>query len=228
MIRLVISLLTLFTFIPLFAYKANPYIRGGNGEYEDGKFTDAEIEYRKGIQEDKYSVESAYNLGNSLYKQEKYKEAAAEYEKASKLTDNKEKLSSIYHNLGNSLYKAEDYGNSINAYKNALKNNPKDEETRFNLALAQKKLQAQQQQQQNKDNKNENKDNQQQQQQKQEEQKQEQSEQQEQPQQPQQNKEEMSQEAAQQILDAFSQDEKQLQEEMQRRKGGQRSLEKDW
>ena len=48
------------------------------------------------------------------------------------------------------------------------------------------------------------------------------------PQQPQQNKEEMSQETAEQILEAYSQDEKQLQEEMQRRKGGQRSLEKDW
>ena len=139
MLRIAISLLTLFTFMSAFAYKANPSIRSGNSAYEDEKYTDAEIDYRKGIQEDKYSVESTYNLGNSLYKQEKYKEAAAEYEKAAKLTDNKEKLSSIYHNLGNALYKAEDYGNSVEAYKNALKNNPKDEETRFNLALAQKK-----------------------------------------------------------------------------------------
>ena len=120
MLRIAISLLTLFAFIPLFAYKANPSIRSGNSAYEDEKYTDAEVEYRKGIQADKYSVESAYNLGNSLYKQEKYKEAAVEFEKASKLTDNKEKLSSIYHNLGNSLYKAEDYGNSVEAYKNAL------------------------------------------------------------------------------------------------------------
>lgn len=229
MLRLAISLLTLLAFTSVFAYKANPSIRRGNSAYEDEKYTDAEVEYRKGIQADKYSVESVYNLANSLYKQEKYKEAATEFEKASKLTDDKEKLSSIYHNMGNSLYKAEDYGNSIEAYKNALKNNPKDDETRFNLALAQKKLQAQQQQQQqNQDKKEDNKDKQQQQQQQQEEKKEEQSEQKEQPQQPQQNKEEMSQEAAEQILDAFSQDEKQLQEEMQRRKGGQRSLEKDW
>ena len=229
MLRLAISLLTLLAFTSVFAYKANPSIRSGNSAYEDEKYTDAEVEYRKGIQADKYSVESVYNLANSLYKQEKYKEAATEFEKASKLTDDKEKLSSIYHNMGNSLYKAEDYGNSIEAYKNALKNNPKDDDTRFNLALAQKKLQAQQQQQQqNQDKKEDNKDKQQQQQQQQEEKKEEQSEQKEQPQQPQQNKEEMSQEAAEQILDAFSQDEKQLQEEMQRRKGGQRSLEKDW
>ena len=124
MLRIAISLLTLLAFTSVFAYKANPSIRSGNSEYEDEKYTDAEVEYRKGIQADKYSVESAYNLGNSLYKQEKYKEAAAEFEKATKLTDNKEKLSSIYHNLGNSLYKAEDYGNSVEAYKNALKNNP--------------------------------------------------------------------------------------------------------
>jgi tetratricopeptide (TPR) repeat protein len=146
MLRIAISLLTLLFVSSAFAYKANPSIRSGNSDYEDEKYTDAEIEYRKGLQADQYSTESAYNLGNALYKQEKYKEAVAEYEKASKLTDDKEKLSSIYHNMGNALYKSEDYANSIEAYKNALKYNPKDEETRFNLALAQKKLQAQQQQ----------------------------------------------------------------------------------
>jgi tetratricopeptide (TPR) repeat protein len=164
-----------------------------------------------------------------LYKQEKYKEAAEEFDKATKLTDDKEKLSSIYHNLGNSLYKAEDYGKSVDAYKNALKNNPKDDETRFNLALAQKKLQMQQQQQQqqNDQNKEQNKDKKQQ-EQNQDKQEEKQEEQKQQEQQQQQNSEEMSQETAEQILEAFSQDEKQLQEEMQRRKGGQRSLEKDW
>ena len=78
MLRIAISLLTLFAFASVYAYKANPSIRSGNGEYEDEKYTDAEIEYRKGLQADQYSTESAYNLGNSLYKQEKYKEAVAE------------------------------------------------------------------------------------------------------------------------------------------------------
>ena len=128
----------------MMAKNANPDIRSGNAKYNDKEYTQAEIEYRKGIQADKQSVESYYNLGNSLYQQGKYKEAAAEFEKAAKLTDNKDKKASAYHNLGNSLYKAEDFGSSVDAYKNALKNNPKDEQTRFNLELAKQKLQQQQ------------------------------------------------------------------------------------
>jgi TolA-binding protein len=81
MLRIAISLLTLLSVTSVFAYKANPSIRSGNSNYEDEKYTDAEVEYRKGIQADKYSVESTYNLGNSLYKQEKYKEAAEEFER---------------------------------------------------------------------------------------------------------------------------------------------------
>ena len=96
--------------------------------------------------------------------------------------------------MGNSYYKAEDYGQSIEAYKNSLKNNPKDEETRFNLALAQQKLQQQQQQQQNQD---------------------------------QQNQDQMDKETAEQILNAFAEQEEDTQEKLQQ-KPSQRSLEKDW
>ncbi|MBO7159889.1 MAG: tetratricopeptide repeat protein, partial [Paludibacteraceae bacterium] len=147
------------------AQKANPDIRSGNKAFEKEDYTQAEIEYRKGIQKEKNSTESQYNLGNSLYAQGKYQEAANAYNQAVQLTDSKEKKASIYHNLGNALYKAEDYGGSVEAYKNALKQQPKDEETRFNLALAQQKLQQQQQQQQNQDQQNQDQQQQQEQQQ---------------------------------------------------------------
>ena len=62
--------------IPAAAGNANPDIRSGNKLYEDGKFTESEIEYRKGIDTDDKSVESRFNLGNSLYRQEKYEDAA--------------------------------------------------------------------------------------------------------------------------------------------------------
>ena len=171
------------------AENANPNIRSGNRLYRDGKFVESETEYRKGLQKDNKSVESSYNLGNALYGQGKYKEAADAFKNASVLTKDKEKLASIYHNMGNSYYMAEDYGQSVEAYKSSLKNNPKDEETRFNLALAQQKLQQQQQQQQNQD--------------------------------------QMDKETAEQILNAFAEQEEDTQEKLQQ-KPSQRSLEKDW
>jgi tetratricopeptide (TPR) repeat protein len=212
------------------AQNANPDIRKGNKQFEKEDYTQAEIDYRKGIQTDKKSVESHYNLGNSLYMQGKYQEAAAAFQQAAQLTQDKEKKASAFHNLGNALYKAEDYGNSVQAYKESLKQNPKDEQTRFNLALAQQKLQAQQQQQQQQQDQNQdkNQDQKQDQQQQQQEQKEQEQQQQEQQQQQPQNQEEMSKEQAQQILDAFLQDEQDLQDKLKQQQAGQRSLEKDW
>ena len=71
------------------------------------------------------------------------------------------KLAHIYHNMGVLFQAGKDYGQAVEAYKMSLRNNPKDDETRYNLALAQKLLKDQQQNQQNQDqNQDQNKDNQ--------------------------------------------------------------------
>ena len=49
------------------------------------------------------------------------------------------------------LQSSKQYPQCIEAYKESLRNNPKDDETRYNLALAQKLLKDQQQDQQNQD-----------------------------------------------------------------------------
>ena len=138
--KLILFLLLFYSYS--FSQEANPYIRGGNKLYNKGKYTDAEVKYREGLSKDKKSVESTYNLANTLYKQKKYAKAAQEYEKAASLvkSDDSKKASTIYHNLGNSHFRTEEYAKSIDAYKKALKNNPKDNDTRYNLALAQKRL----------------------------------------------------------------------------------------
>ena len=56
------------------AQKEYKDIRSGNKAYEDGKYTEAEIEYRKGLSKNSNSFESNFNIGNALYKQGKYKE----------------------------------------------------------------------------------------------------------------------------------------------------------
>ena len=48
------------------------------------------------------------------------------------------------------------YGEAIKAYQQSLRDNPKDDETRYNLALC--KQQNKQNQQQNQQNKDQNKD----------------------------------------------------------------------
>ena len=104
------------------------YLRSGNKLYKDSTFVKAEVDYRKALELEPKSTDAMYNLGNALLMQQKAKEAMEQFEAASRVEKDKAKLAQIY-------------------YKQALRNNPKDDETRYNLALAQKQLKDQQQQQ---------------------------------------------------------------------------------
>lgn len=53
---------------------------GRNKLYETEKFTEAEIAYRKSLEVNPRSSEGTYNLGNALYKQKKFPEAAEQYQ----------------------------------------------------------------------------------------------------------------------------------------------------
>jgi tetratricopeptide (TPR) repeat protein len=204
------------------------YLRSGNKLYNDSLFIKAEVDYRKALELNPKSTDAMFNLANALLMQQKAKEAMKQYESVSKIEKDKEKLAQIYHNMGVILQSSKQLPQCIEAYKESLRNNPKDDETRYNLALAQKQLKDQQQNQQNQD--------QQQQQQEQKEDKQEQNkdqqeqnqDQQQQPQQ-QQNKNEMSKENAQQLLNAVMQDEKNVQDKVKKQIQIQgKKLEKDW
>jgi tetratricopeptide (TPR) repeat protein len=208
-------------------------VRKGNRQYENKKYTEAEIQYRKALEVNPHSKEGSYNLGNALYKQNKPNEAMDQYQAALNLQNNPEKKSQIFHNVGNVNMALKQYDKAVDAYKNSLKINPGDNETRYNLALAQSLLKKQQQQQkQNKDNKKDQKDDQkdkQQQQQKQDDQKK-QSQNKKQDQQ-QQQQEQVSKEKARQLLDALSQDEKDTQEKvkkLQMQQSKSRKTDKDW
>ena len=145
-----------------FAQKAErDYIRKGNRFFNDSVFVDAEVNYRKALEANPKSTVSMYNLGNTLSQQQKFKEAMEQYVAAGKIEKDKMKLAHIYHNMGVLFQAGKDYGQAVEAYKMSLRNNPKDDETRYNLALAQKLLKDQQQNQQNQDqNQDQNKDNQ--------------------------------------------------------------------
>ncbi|MBR5204471.1 MAG: tetratricopeptide repeat protein [Bacteroidaceae bacterium] len=206
------------------------YLRSGNKLYNDSLFIKAEVDYRKALELNPKSTDAMFNLANALLMQQKAQEAMEQYESVSKIEKDKEKLAQIYHNMGVILQSGKQYPQCIEAYKESLRNNPKDDETRYNLALAQKLLKDQQQDQQNQD--------QQQQQQEQKEDKQDQNkdqqeqnqkDQQQNQQQQQQNKNEMSKENAQQLLNAVMQDEKNVQDKVKKQlqiKG--KKLEKDW
>lgn len=128
------------------------------------QYQQAEINYRKAMETTHNYDKANYNLGNSLYRQERYEEAGKAYESvANNKNSSKDLRERAYHNYGNSLLKQEKYKESIDAYKNALKLNPKDMDSKYNLEYARKKMIQQMQQQQNQQNQDQNQDQNQQQ-----------------------------------------------------------------
>lgn len=141
-------------------------IRSGNAEFEKGRFRNAETEYLNSLTKDPKQYIGNYNLGSSLYRQNKFDEAAGQYLNAGSFSGKTDEKARSYYNMGNALLKAEKYEESVKAYKQSLKLNPADEDARYNLAYALQRLKKQQgQNQQNQQNKKDQKDKQQQQQQ---------------------------------------------------------------
>ena len=233
-----IIVLILVTVSPLAGQKEKKYTRQGNKDYSDNNFMDSEILYRRAIDVDPLFNKAVFNLGDALYKQEKYEEAVDRFAELSQKEMNKEGLAGSYYNLGNSLLKSGKIEESIEAYKNALRNNPGNLEAKYNLAYAQDLL-NQQQQQQNKDQKQDQNEDQQNDQQKdqqpgsdenkedQEEQGQPQDKEQDDQQQENQNSNQqeqqpqMSREDAERLLQALAENEKEVQEKVKKAKAAQ-------
>ncbi|MCK5823091.1 MAG: tetratricopeptide repeat protein, partial [Bacteroidales bacterium] len=154
--------------VQLFAQKERKFIRKGN-EYFNSAYSDstkkdtadfskAEVSYRKAIEKKPESFDAAFNLGDALYKQKKFKEASNQFQTLASNQKDKQKLAQTYHNLGNSLLQSNKLEESIEAYKNSLRSNPEDMATKYNLAFAQDKLKKQKQQQKNQKQNKQNKD----------------------------------------------------------------------
>lgn len=205
-------------------------IRKGNRMYNDSVYENAEVNYRKALEINPKSTVAMYNLANTLMQQNKQQEAMEQFAGAAKVEKEKPNLAQIYHNMGVIFQSQKDYAKAIEAYKESLRNNPKDDETRYNLALAQKLLKDQQQDQQNQDNQqNQQKQEEKQDQQQNQQQNQNNDQQQEPPQQQKQDNQ-MSKENAEQLLNSVMQDEKDVQDKVKKQqqviKGNR--LEKDW
>ena len=138
--------------------KERKAVRSGNSLYEQGRYSEAEVDYKKALEANPASEVATYNLALSLLNQagksdNKNDKNSPENQAAQMLsnlaatTSNQGLASKAYYNLGNIAFKNEQYDQSIEMYKNCLRRNPDDDDARDNLRLAQKKKQQQEQQQ---------------------------------------------------------------------------------
>ena len=200
-------------------------IRQGNRLYHQKQWAQAEVEYRKALSKNAENPQALYNLGCALMMQQKDSAAIIQYQKAAQVETNKLRRSKANHNIGVICQNHRMYGEAIKAYQQSLRDNPSDDETRYNLALCKQQNKNQQQNQQNQDkNKDKNQDKQKQ-DQKQNENKDKNKEQQQQEQ-----KDQMSKDNAEQLLNAAIQNEKATQQRMKKamQQPQRRNVQKNW
>jgi len=217
------------------AQKDAQYVYDGNKYYNSGKTVESTDHYRFALKENPHNPKAHFNLGNSLYKNALqikaskgnfiqagkkvtpdslanlvFDEAAQSFAQVANSVSDKDTLHRSWHNIGNCYLQKKDYQQAIDAYKKALKFNPKDEETRYNLAYALKNLPKQQkggsgqnnQKEEDKKDKNKNAAP----------------------------KNEMSKDQAEQLLKALMRDEKKLQDKRKQKQedAGKTTVDKDW
>ena len=222
MARHIILILLLCVATMSYAQTDRQFVRNGNKHFYKQQYDKAEVQYRKAVSNNPSNPQALYNLGCALMMQNKDSAAIVQYQKAIKVEKNKLRLASVYHNIGVICQNHKMYGDAIKAYEQSLRNNPKDNETRYNLALCKKmqkdnknkndnkKKNDNNKQQNNKDrNNNKEKDNNKQ----------------------QQPKEQMSKDNAEQLINAAIQNEKATQQRLKKamqKPGTRKSSDKNW
>ena len=216
----------LFVALTASAQADRQYIREGNKQFRIGDYAKAEVSYRKAVEKNPKNPQAAYNLGNALMAQKKDSAAVQQFEQSAKMETNPLRKSAAYHNMGVICQTHKMYGEAIEAYKNALRNNPNDDETRYNLVLCKhlKKKQddKQKQNQQNKDDQNKKDDKKNDQKDQKQDKKDDKQQEQQKPQ--------MSKDNAEQLLNAAIQNEKMTQDKMkkQQQQPQRRNILKNW
>ena len=119
----------------------------GNQSFEKGDFDDASYHYLKTLQGKSEDFRAQYNLGNTLYKKNKYSDAVSTYQKALKNAKTKEQKTATLYNLGNAYFKNKQQKEAVDSYKQALKLDPNNQTILKNLQIALQKKDSKQQQQ---------------------------------------------------------------------------------
>lgn len=200
------------------------YIRLGNRLYRQENYAKAEVEYRKALNKNSQNSQAMYNLGCALMQQQKDSLAILQLQSAGKIETARIRKAAIYHNIGVICQKHHLYDDAVEAYKESLRNNPSDNETRYNLVLCMR--QQKQNKSKNKDKQNKKKQNSQ----KNSDKKQKENQSKQDKQQRQQQTEKMSKDNAEQLLNYAVQEEKATQQRLNqnKRQSQTRRLRDNW
>ena len=210
--KIVLSIVGFLLSLMAIGQQEKPLVIKGNELYKKQQYDKAAEEYKKAADINDKNQGALYNLGNALYKNKKTEAAEKVYDQAADNAKDPSEKSKAVYNKGVTLSRQNKLQESIDTYKGALRLVPTDEEARQNLQKALNELKKQQQNQQPKQDK----------------QKQDKDKNKQQPNDQPQNKSKLNQKQAEQMLNALRQDEKKLQQDIQKKNNTGSVNSKDW
>ena len=150
-------------------------MKEGNEAYSSGEFLQSNDLYSQSFKNDTSNLKAAFNNGNSSFMSGDFESSRNNFNQYLQSNISNKEKSKAYYNIGNSFLTEyaksiqENSGqspnsdlltNAVDNYKKSLRNNPTDEDARYNLSYAMKLLQqSQNQDQQNKDQQNKDQQN---------------------------------------------------------------------
>ncbi len=164
--RLILAtLLCITSVLALQGQNFNNELRKGNNAYKERRYADAIAYYKKALKVDDSSAKAKFALADALYQKKQDSLAVQYYQEVLQDSLSREDKAEVLHNIGNIAMRKKDYKQAVDCYKKSLILNPDDDDTRYNLVLAQKlmpkdKQKKQNKNDQNKDNKDQQKDKQ--------------------------------------------------------------------
>ena len=215
------------------AYGQRSDMRRGNRQFRKGRYMQADLYYRKALIQDSTWFVGRYNLGNTLYREGDIQGAAAQYAAGRDAAMASPYAASYLFNMGDAAIAAHDWQSAVTAFGQCLLLTPDDYEAKENYIYARNMLlqnqdQDQQDQNQDQDQQDQNQDQNQDQQNQDQDQDQNQDQQQNQGSQGQAG---ITQQQANQMLQAIQEKERQTQEKVDAQRAaaqGTRRREKNW
>ena len=116
-------------------------VRKGNRQYAKGNYEESIRRYEQALEAVPGQFEATYDLGNALYKAERFDRAEQTLRQAAADTLRPEtELAEAYYNLGNAQFKQQKYKEALESYKQSLRLNPSDMEAKYNYAYTKRLL----------------------------------------------------------------------------------------
>lgn len=146
--------LLLVSFADVSAQTDRREVRKGNRRFKEGEYTEAQVEYLKGLAKDSLSIAANYNIASTFFRQEDHANAAKALERVENIAAASADGASFYYNQGAVAIAQQNWQKAVEAFAKSLLINPDDLDAKENYIYAKKMLQNQPQNQNNQNNQN--------------------------------------------------------------------------